>query len=723
MKTGFAVGWARYSVLVLALSALELGISTHALAQSVTRGPYLQNGSTSAITVRWRTSTATDSVVRYGTSAGSLTQTVSNATSLTEHELRLTGLTQNTTYYYSVGSSTATLASGTDYFFVTAPAAAKPTRIWVLGDPGTGSSGQTAVRDAYYTFTGTRHTDLWLMLGDNAYSDGTDAQYQSNLFNIYPSMLRKSVLWPTLGNHDGHSASSSSQSGPYYASFTLPRSAEAGGIASGTEAYHAFDYGNIHFVNLNSYDVSRSSTGAMLTWLQNDLAANTKDWLIAFFHHPPYSKGSHNSDSESALIEMRQNALPILESHGVDLVLAGHSHAYERSKLLDGHYGVSSTLSAAMVLDPGSGREDTADGAYAKTGLGPVPNDGAVYAVAGASGQTSGGSLNHPAMYISLNVLGSMVVDVNGNRLDARYIDNLGARRDYFTILKGAGGNNMAPTASITSPSNGATFTAPTSVTINATASDSDGSVSEVDFYVDGSWIGTDTTNPYSFAWTATVGTHSLTAVATDNGGASGTSAAVSITVNGTGGPTTVSFQNGTAGYNGMVDASLRSDNASTNYGTATTLLTDGSPDYAVVMLWNLASIPSGKTVTSASLTFNVVDASSHSYEFYALKRTWNESSVTWQLAQTGTSWQTAGANGANDRETTVLGSVTGSGSGSTTVALNAAGIAKVQAWINNPASNFGFVLLDYAQSNGLDLSSSEASTVSQRPKLTIIYQ
>lgn len=137
------------------------------------------------------------------------------------------------------------------------------------------------------------------MLGDNAYSDGTDAQYQRNLFNIYPSMLRKSVLWPTLGNHDGHSSSSSSQSGPYYASFTLSRSAEAGGVASGTEAYHSFDYGNIHFVNLNSYDVSRSPTGAMLTWLQNDLAANTKDWLIAFFHHPPYSKGSHNSDSEA----------------------------------------------------------------------------------------------------------------------------------------------------------------------------------------------------------------------------------------------------------------------------------------------------------------------------------------------------------------------------------------------------------------------------------------
>ena len=86
-------------------------------------------------------------------------------------------------------------------------------------------------------------------------------------------------------------------------------------------------------------------------------------------------------------------------------------------------------------------------------------------------------------------------------------------------------------------------------------------------------------------------------------------------------------------------------------------------------------------------------------------------------------SWQTAGANGANDRETTVLGSITGNSSGSQTITLNAACIAKVQAWVNTPSSNFGFILLDYTQSNGLDLSSSEASTVSQRPKLTVTYQ
>jgi acid phosphatase type 7 len=133
---------------------------------------------------------------------------------------------------------------------------------------------------------------------------------------------------------------------------------------------------------------------------------------------------------------MRQNALPILEAAGVDLVLSGHSHSYERSFLIDGHYGSSSTLTASMICNGGSGRAD-GSGAYQKSALDSVPNEGAVYAVAGSSGQTSGGSLNHPAMFISLNSLGSMVLDVNGDRLDARFIDQTGATRDYFTVTKG----------------------------------------------------------------------------------------------------------------------------------------------------------------------------------------------------------------------------------------------------------------------------------------------
>ena len=182
----------------------------------------------------------------------------------------------------------------------------------MLGDSGTADANARAVRDAFVNFTGMQDPQLLLMLGDNAYLDGTDAEYQGAVFDMYPRFLRNAVLWPTLGNHDGHAADSASQSGPYYDIFTLPKSGEAGGVASGTEAYYSFDYGNIHFVCLESHETDRSPSGAMLTWLEADLQANDKPWLIAFWHHPPYSKGSHDSDTDGRMTDMRQNALPIL---------------------------------------------------------------------------------------------------------------------------------------------------------------------------------------------------------------------------------------------------------------------------------------------------------------------------------------------------------------------------------------------------------------------------
>src|SRR5205809_1331637 len=90
-----------------------------------------------------------------------------------------------------------------------------------------------------------------------------------------------------------------------------------------------------------------------------------------------------------------------------------------------------------MIKDSGDGRED-GSGAYEKP-VALTPHKGAVYTVAGTSGQTSGGSLNHPAMYISLNVLGSLVLDIDGSRLDAKFLNSSGSVKDYFTIKKDLG--------------------------------------------------------------------------------------------------------------------------------------------------------------------------------------------------------------------------------------------------------------------------------------------
>src|SRR5438093_1421322 len=75
--------------------------------KTITRGPYLQQGTPSSIVVRWRTDVATTSRVRYGTTPGNFTTVVSDPASTTEHIVSVTGLQSLTRYYYEVGTGTA----------------------------------------------------------------------------------------------------------------------------------------------------------------------------------------------------------------------------------------------------------------------------------------------------------------------------------------------------------------------------------------------------------------------------------------------------------------------------------------------------------------------------------------------------------------------------------------------------------------------------------------
>lgn len=714
-----------------ATALLALLASAPLFAATVVRGPYLQLQTDTGMTIHWRSDVATDSVVRYGTTPGSLGQAVTVPGLTTQHAVRLDGLAAGQQFWYSVGDSIAPLAGDATFHFHTAPprGVAAATRIWVIGDSGTADSNARAVRDAYLAWTASNPADLWLMLGDNAYNNGTDAEYQAAVFNTYPVILRQLPLWPTLGNHDGATADSDTQSGPYYDIFNLPKAAEAGGLASGTEAYYSFDYANIHFVCLDSYDTDRSVSGTMMQWLEADLALNEQPWVIAFFHHPPYSKGSHNSDSEVALIDMRQNALPILEAWGVDLVLTGHSHSYERSFLLDGHYGGSTTLIAAHKLDPGDGRE-TGDGAYEKPDLIAAENAGAVYAVAGSSGKISGGALNHPAMFVSLNSLGSMVLDVTGNRLDAVFLDQTGATRDSFTLVK--------------TPD-----TAPPLIT-GASAEDATHVVVDFNERLDSGAAG----DPASFAIAGlTISQAQLLAgdsrvrltTSTMVDGASYTLIvnAVQDLIGNTILPDssvdfdyfdlmTVAFQDGLApdpGYAGTRDAYIRQASPDTAYGLATSLQVDGDEpsgsgsDMNILLAWDLGAIPAGAIVEAASIRFEVTNPSTGSYTCHALLAGWVESQTTWNRASSAAAWGAAGAASAADRDSTPLCTVSAAATGALTVPLNVAGRARVQSWIDAPAGNHGLVISDSATTDGADFHASESATAMARPRLQVTYR
>ena len=405
----------------------------------LTRGPYLQMASANSVMLRWRTAVPCKGKVRFrlvsDKPAAEIIENEDAAT--TEHVIQIKQLMPGKSYAYEVWGNGFALIDGQGTFH-TAPATGDDvaTRIWVVGDSGTADANAKSVYAAYLKFSKGKDTDLWLMLGDNAYESGEDEQYQRAVFMMYPDMLRHACLWPTLGNHDARHASSARQSGPYYENFTLPTKGECGGVPSGTEAYYAFDYGQIHFICLDSQDTNRSPEGAMAKWLKADLEANAQPWTIAFFHHPPYTKGSHDSDKEAdpRFADMRSVFLPMLEKAGVDLVLAGHSHSYERSYLISGHYGQSDTLRPEMIADHGSGHVKA-------NGLGNTYDKKAnphaeVCVVAGSSGKIGGGPLNHPAMFCSFNELGSLVLDVKGKRLEARFLTGKGEVKDHFVMDK-----------------------------------------------------------------------------------------------------------------------------------------------------------------------------------------------------------------------------------------------------------------------------------------------
>lgn len=434
------------------------------LAQSLTRGPYLQMGTQTAATIRWRTDVPTVGRVMYGLAANALTGSVTESVSTTEHEVRLTGLTPDQSYFYSVGTTSGVLQQGPDNYFLTAPPAdtKRKIRIASFGDCGFTWIGtnQADVRNGFLSFRGNTPVDLWNLIGDNSY-EGEDAHFQYNFFTPFGStMLKNMMLFAVPGNHDYSNRSdlAASHAIPYFDIFTLPTNGEVGGVPSGTEQWYSYDYGPIHIVMLDGYGTQTingverkfyddTTSHPQVQWLKQDLAANSKRWTIVYQHFPPYSQGSHNSETEADLIAIRQRINPILERYGVDLVLTGHSHNYERSWPIHDQYGPMSdfTNNPAAYRFPqhnSTGRYDGSAGSCPYVTTSEKRKQGTVYVVTGSAGAFDPNPTpnTHAVMVKSEKVIGgSFFLEIEDNRLDAKFIQNnppgyvIG---DQFTMMK-----------------------------------------------------------------------------------------------------------------------------------------------------------------------------------------------------------------------------------------------------------------------------------------------
>jgi predicted MPP superfamily phosphohydrolase len=486
------------------LAGSELAATFSSLPPAVLiRGPYLQVGTQTSIIIRWRTDIAENSRVKWGTVFGTYPNTVDSATSTTEHIVQISGLTADTKYWYSIGSSTQTLQSANTNNFLTLPLSSttRKLRFLALGDCGTNSANQVNVKNTFINYIGSNDIDAMLLLGDNAYTTGTDAEFQTNFFNIYKDdLLKYYKLYPSPGNHDygnnpantGKTGSTPALSMPYHLNFSVPSAGQSGGVPSNVKNYYSYDIGDVHFISLDSYGKDDANTtkmydtsGVQATWLKADLAANTKRWTIAYFHHPPYTKTSHSSDysaGELDLVAIREKFVRILERNGVDLILCGHSHGYERSYLLKNFYNTyaspleDANFNATVHTATGNTQNGKYDGtanscAFAyNTGR---YNHGSVYVVSGSAGQVSNASqaAGYPQncmyySYVDVNNGGCFYFEIDSNRLDAKFISYTTAPtpviRDQFTTLTASWKGNYYW------PDNGGATSQ--SVTINNTA-------------------------------------------------------------------------------------------------------------------------------------------------------------------------------------------------------------------------------------------------------------
>lgn len=474
-NTGFVVGQNTIAVEIHQVSAGSSDLSfffemigMKTAATFVTRGPYLQRAAPTSIKVMWNTSVASIGQVKYGTDPNNLSSTSSPTPLAIDHNVTLTGLTPNTKYYYSVETNTTVLERTSDNHFITPPTTGteKKTRIWAMGCFGSGKLPQRQVQERFLEQVHNNYVDMFLQLGDIAYADGSESDFQKNYFQVYQNYrtMKQTPIYNALGNHEYCNGTCYSNfagiaSANIFENFTA---AEAGGVASGTERYYSFNHGNIHVISIDAFGTEPTtnfhvydSGSLQKQWLINDLAANTQKWAIVIVHAPPYSKGKHDSDNppapghntESEMIGVR-SLVPLFDQYNVDLVLGSHSHNYERSKLIKNHTGNSDSYVPATHEVIGT------NGKYDGTALNTclynkqTANKGTVYAVVGSGGRLETGVSSpwpHPAMAAAYDVTvqGSYLIEIEGSRMDVSWvtIDDVLINgdpivKDRFTMMK-----------------------------------------------------------------------------------------------------------------------------------------------------------------------------------------------------------------------------------------------------------------------------------------------
>jgi len=353
------------------------GAVTEAGQRDLSRLPYVQRATAGSLAVLYKLQSAAEGKpVRVTTPDGTLVALAAAeldaaAPDGLQRVALVGGLEPSTYYCYSVGDLTNRIGVRT------APLAngSAATRFAVFGDTGGGGAPQAAVRDQLASVP----FDLLLHTGDIAYDDGSLEQFERTFFGVYADLLRSIPIFPVSGNHEYRTDTAY----PFFEVFALPDN----GIPGKAERWYSFDWGDVHFVGLDTEELGTDQ----VDWLEHDLSENQRPWVVAYMHRPPYSSGVHGG---SPVVEAA--FVPIFERYQVSLVFAGHDHDYERT----------------------------------------VPINGVTYVVTGGGGKGTRVVGSSWFTVRSESVLHFVAAEVDGRRLTLRAIDETGRELDSLELSR-----------------------------------------------------------------------------------------------------------------------------------------------------------------------------------------------------------------------------------------------------------------------------------------------
>ena len=194
------------------------------------------------------------------------------------------------------------------------PLKSKSIRFAVIGDNGTGASEQYQVAQQMERYRTAVNFDFVVMMGDNIYGGHKPEDFVRKFETPYKPLLDAGIkFYATLGNHDDPDIERN------YKPYNM-----------GGQRYYSFKKGDVEFFVLDSTYMDPTQ----LSWVRDKLQNSMAKWKICYFHHPLYSDGKyHGSD-----LDLRAKLMPIFQTTGVNVVLSGHDHVYERVKPQGGIY-------------------------------------------------------------------------------------------------------------------------------------------------------------------------------------------------------------------------------------------------------------------------------------------------------------------------------------------------------------------------------------------------